>query len=76
MIRSLGDRIFEPWAGEAGARGIFWLRDDCRLHDNPALHAAAAECADLIIVFIPKLKDSISNFTPSFQQISQIFANL
>ena len=24
--------------------------DDLRLHDNPALHAAASECADLVIV--------------------------
>ncbi len=32
--------------------GLLWFRQDLRLADNPALHAALAECSQIIPVFI------------------------
>ncbi|MBH0202921.1 MAG: hypothetical protein HP496_11645 [Nitrospira sp.] len=33
-------------------RGIVWFRRDLRLHDQPALTAACAECDEIIPLFI------------------------
>ena len=33
-------------------RGIVWFRRDLRLHDHPALTAAAAECEDVLPLFV------------------------
>ncbi|WP_237058142.1 deoxyribodipyrimidine photo-lyase [Microbulbifer sediminum] len=33
-------------------RGLVWLRNDLRVHDNTALHRAAASCAEFAVIFI------------------------
>jgi deoxyribodipyrimidine photo-lyase len=44
--------------------GIVWFRRDLRLHDNPALDAAAAACDDIVALFVvdPALFDAAGPF--------------
>ena len=41
--------------------GIFWFRQDLRLHDNKALHNLIAECSKIIPVFILDKNDKIGS---------------
>ena len=43
-------------------RGLFWFRNDLRLHDHPLLVDAASECDELMLLFIldPRLADNCS----------------
>lgn len=36
---------------QAPKRGLIWFEQDLRLHDNPALHAASADCEALVYLF-------------------------
>ena len=33
-------------------RGLFWFRNDLRLHDHPLLAEAASECDELLLLYI------------------------
>ena len=33
-------------------RGLFWFRNDLRLHDNPALWHLANQCDELLCVYV------------------------
>lgn len=52
--------------------GIVWFRQDLRLADNPALHAAAEQCEQIVPVFIDET-DGNSGLLPAESSASHVW---